>query len=117
MLRLNQNNNTQGDGNTMMVPPSNVVLVQNSFNQEHPSEALVDVGRLQQQQQQTPVGVQIVQDESSNQEILGNRMRFMQTSQMVLPPEGIMDPNISHGLLEFIRTSGNSNSRNGTSPV
>ncbi len=93
--------------------PPNIVLVQNLVN-EHPQGALVEAGRVQ---EQTPAGVQMVQESSSNQEVVGNRMRFMQTPQMILQPEAIMDPNINHGLLEFIHTPSDPNARNGASPV
>ncbi len=104
---------TQGDNNRAVGLPPNIVLVQNLVN-EHPQGALVEAGRVQ---EQTPAGVQMVHESLSDQEVVGNRMRFMQTPQMTLQPEGILGPNISHGLLEFIHTPSDPNARNSASPV
>ncbi len=97
-----------------MLPPPNIVLVPSLVNRQQTRGPLVGAGRVQ---QQTPAaGVQMVQ-ESSNQEVVGNSMRFMQAPQMIVQPEGIMDPNIHHGLMEFIPAPGDPNVRTGASPV
>ncbi len=90
----------------------NMVLEQSSVD-VYPQGALLEAGRVQ---EQAPAGVQVVHELSSDQEA-GNRMRFMQTPQMVPHPEGILDPNISHGMLEFVNGLNDPNARNGASHV
>ncbi len=108
----------QGDNCRMLRRP-NIMMVPNLVNQQQSRGPLAEAGRVQQQQQTPAAGVQMVHElSSSNQEVVGNSMRFMQApSPMNVQSEGVIDPNINHGLLEFIPTPGDPNVRTGASPV